>query len=275
MDKGIKFIVIGDVHGRKFWKDAVPYKDIPVVFVGDYLDPYTSIEDITSKDAISNFKEIMEYARGNKNAHLLLGNHDSYAFRNTALCTVRHDWVRYEEICQLYSDNMELFTMAFDIKEREKRYLFTHAGFTPYWLRTYGKILYGDRYRLNAKTVNKPYENEYPYGGKDGFRALCEVGYRRGGLDPTGSFLWADFDEHAELASLEQKLISHNIIQVFGHSWLKEAVHVKGSYEFCCVDCREAICLDDEGIFRYLKDWKPVREAELSIQNKNKTPKNQ
>lgn len=270
----IVFIVIGDVHGRKFWKEAIPYNDIPIIFVGDYLDPYTSIEDITSKDAISNFKEVMDYARGNKNVHLLYGNHDSYAFRSTALCAVRHDWVRYEDICKLYSDNKELFTMSFDLKHGNVRYLFTHAGFTPYWLRTYGKALYGGRYRLNAKTINKPFENEYPYGGKEGFRALCEIGYKRGGLDPTGSFLWADFEEHAELASIEQKTIPKNIIQVFGHSWLKESIHVKGSYEFCCVDCKEAIYLDDKGTFRYLKDGKPVRKAELDVQDKIKTQKN-
>lgn len=271
----IKIVFIGDIHGRKFWKDVVPYENIPIVFVGDYLDPYTSIEDITSKDSIENLKEIMSYARQNKNVHLLYGNHDSYAFRSTSLCTVRHDWVRYNEICDLYSANKELFTMCFDFRHAKKRYLVTHAGFTPSWLRIHGKNLYGERYSLSAKTVNRPFESEYPYGGRDGFNALCEIGYRRGGLDPTGSFLWADFDEHVELASKPQKQIPGNITQVFGHSWLKEAVHVKGSYEFCCVDCKEAICLDNEGIFRYLKNGSPVREAELSMENKNKTPKNQ
>ena len=37
----MKLTIIPDVHGRPFWRDAV--KDVaetPVVFLGDYLDPY-------------------------------------------------------------------------------------------------------------------------------------------------------------------------------------------------------------------------------------------
>ncbi|MDE5880282.1 MAG: hypothetical protein K2H60_01000 [Muribaculaceae bacterium] len=39
MEKDI--IVIPDLHGRTFWKEAVEkYPDADTIFLGDYLDPY-------------------------------------------------------------------------------------------------------------------------------------------------------------------------------------------------------------------------------------------
>ena len=36
-----QILVIPDVHGRSFWKNAVAQNtDIPIIFLGDYLDPY-------------------------------------------------------------------------------------------------------------------------------------------------------------------------------------------------------------------------------------------
>ena len=35
-------LIIPDVHGREFWKDAVEeYPNLPVIFLGDYMDPYS------------------------------------------------------------------------------------------------------------------------------------------------------------------------------------------------------------------------------------------
>ena len=50
----LAFIVIGDVHGRKFWKDAIGYEnEVPVIFLGDYLDPYVD-EGITQEEAFDH-----------------------------------------------------------------------------------------------------------------------------------------------------------------------------------------------------------------------------
>ena len=41
-------LVIPDIHGRTYWKEATAkYPNLPVIFLGDYLDPY-SYEGITS-----------------------------------------------------------------------------------------------------------------------------------------------------------------------------------------------------------------------------------
>ena len=36
-----KILIIPDVHGRRFWRDAIESDDYDkVIFLGDYLDPY-------------------------------------------------------------------------------------------------------------------------------------------------------------------------------------------------------------------------------------------
>ena len=61
-----KIVIIPDVHGRTFWKEPVmKYKNYPevhIVFLGDYLDAYESLEYITAEDAIVNFEEIIDIA---------------------------------------------------------------------------------------------------------------------------------------------------------------------------------------------------------------------
>ena len=73
-----KILIIGDVHGRQFWK--IPCLDHAdefekIVFLGDYLSPYP-YEEITNKKAIDVFKEIIEFKKENlKKVVLLMGNH--------------------------------------------------------------------------------------------------------------------------------------------------------------------------------------------------------
>ena len=55
-----KIIIVPDVHGRSFWKKIKHVKDTPIVFLGDYLDPYGR-EGISNEDAIQNFKEILHF----------------------------------------------------------------------------------------------------------------------------------------------------------------------------------------------------------------------
>lgn len=263
MPNGIEFIIIGDVHGRDFWKVAASQKEIPIVFVGDYLDPYTSIENITSEHAIDNFKEIMDFAKGNKNVTLLYGNHDSYAFDSTTLCSCRHDWIRYEEIKKLYSDNRNLFSMASDFKVKNKDFLITHAGLNPYWIEYCWKKIYGENAKINAKTINMPMEKKFPYGEKQWFSYLCMISSRRGGLDPCGSFLWSDISDHLNMASEPQSEIPDNIFQIFGHSWIREAIRINGSYNFACVDCKRAVYVDSDGQIRYLDNDKEIKDVTL------------
>ena len=49
MNNNVSVLVIPDVHGRKFWKEAINkfskdiYPDLNIIFLGDYVDPYSSL----------------------------------------------------------------------------------------------------------------------------------------------------------------------------------------------------------------------------------------
>ena len=60
-DKPI-LLIIPDIHGRLFWISATKkYPKLPVIFLGDYLDPYTYYEEILPSEALVNFKEILDF----------------------------------------------------------------------------------------------------------------------------------------------------------------------------------------------------------------------
>ena len=70
-----KVYIIPDVHCRSFYKPVLNIKDSPVVFLGDYMDPY-KFEGTNDEDGIENLREIFAFARSNDNVTLLAGNHD-------------------------------------------------------------------------------------------------------------------------------------------------------------------------------------------------------
>lgn len=75
-----KILIIPDVHGRVFWKDACA-KHLDecekVVFLGDYLDPYGDEENApTRKESMKSLDDIIELKRNNMDkVILLMGNH--------------------------------------------------------------------------------------------------------------------------------------------------------------------------------------------------------
>ena len=63
-----KLLLIPDVHGRKFWKDAIEKhfdECDKVIFLGDYLDAYPD-EEITRKQEKDNFAEILKLKENNR-----------------------------------------------------------------------------------------------------------------------------------------------------------------------------------------------------------------
>ena len=71
-------IIIPDVHGRTFWKEAVKGRENEeIVFLGDYIDPY-GYEGITPEEGIIALEDIIKFKQDHpNNVHLLLGNHDA------------------------------------------------------------------------------------------------------------------------------------------------------------------------------------------------------
>jgi len=72
-----KILIIPDVHGRRFWRDAIESDDYDkVIFLGDYVDPYPN-EGIGSFTAQEGLERIILYHDEHPDkVVLLLGNHD-------------------------------------------------------------------------------------------------------------------------------------------------------------------------------------------------------
>ena len=141
-------LIIPDIHGRLFWISATrKYPDLPVIFLGDYLDPYTHYEGILPSEALANFKEILDFKKANmERVTLLLGNHDIHYF-DKDMNSSRKDKEHYDEIHQIFCENLSMFKLAMTVRTEEKDFLFTHAGVDIDWL----------RYRMpdvNPKDVN-------------------------------------------------------------------------------------------------------------------------
>ena len=232
-------IIIPDIHGRTFWRDAVSMKGETekVIFLGDYLEPYTDRERITHEDAYNNFLEIIEY----KKAHmddciLLLGNHD-FACIDRSMISWRHDYLNEERNRKTFHDNMELFDIAHYILIGDIKYVFTHSGIHKEW---YEGIYKSDSEKntemctLLNMMFHRNYEDLIPY---------LSMYSRYRGYSPYkfGSCVWADC---REWASLSDDDMFDNVYQIFGHTQLMEEPII--TERWANLDCRKAFRLDEE-----------------------------
>jgi hypothetical protein len=272
-----KIIIIPDVHGRTFWKDPVyryrNIKDVHIVFLGDYLDAYENIDYIYKEETIKNFEEILDVTRNSNNITLLIGNHDLHywPFFLDFGGVRRYEKYKYD-ISKMFMDNIDLFSVAYDISINNKLYLFTHAGITnqwwqwitgnknrgtdehPHYFKDYCERWKTDEDHLTYKVANgiesfdvlniepnaKGLNSLLKYD--IGLEVLCMRGRDRGGYDYTGSCLWVDVTEH--YWSITRFRID-TIYQIFGHTFgfpsLDEYVI---NDEFAMLDCRKAFELD-------------------------------
>lgn len=243
MDKDI--IVIPDIHGRSFWKEAVEkYPDADTIFLGDYLDPYRH-EKITPREAIDNFHEILDYARTHQNVTLLFGNHDLvYWFV--------YDWgrkitSREDELLQEFRDNMDLFHMFTTREVNGKKWLFSHAPLFEEWIE-YTEMPH-DLKEMEAKIWQSLKEyNRLEDGGWQEIRAKHDVVWRtlgrasslRGGGDKCGSPVWADVREIKDGCVLYKGAD----YQVFGHTQMDKPI-ITDTY--ACLDTHQAYKVTPEG----------------------------
>ena len=190
-----QIIIIPDIHGRSFWKDALPYIEdgVSTVFLGDYVDPYLS-EGITPNMALYNFKEIIRVAKTHDNVHLLIGNHDcTYIDYKADICECRTDYDHLSEIHQIFKDNIDRFSLYHYIEVSGYPVLFTHAGVHAKWLdmvkQRYDRKTDDVRILLDRVMTGLILHEETALG------LLRTVSYLRGGMDNAGSVVWADIRE--------------------------------------------------------------------------------
>lgn len=197
----MKIIIVPDEHGRGLWKNGLKYfnenPDSKMLFLGDYLDPYTRYEGITQEQALENFKEILEFAKANPlRVIMLVGNHCDY-YRDEERECCRHDYYNQGIIRRLFRENADLFKYAY----KQDSYLFTHAGVCSGWLKQ----------NQLTEIINEnnivDYLNNNP-------RTLWQIGASRGGRG-WGSPLWCCWEGDWPYSDCKNPF---NLIQIFGHT---------------------------------------------------------
>ena len=124
----MKYNIIGDIHGRKEWKNLVNPEDINI-FLGDYFDPYDNIE---FDDLKSNFLDIIDFKINYPNNVILLyGNHDyHYIVDNINEQYSRYDYINATQIKEIFNEFEDLF---YGVCYTFNKYICTHAGITENW----------------------------------------------------------------------------------------------------------------------------------------------
>lgn len=213
-----KVIIIPDVHGRSFWQQVLSLEADKIIFLGDYTDPYPN-ENIKPEDSLIELKKIIQFKRDNPTkVTLLWGNHDLHYLYPEFACS-RFSTKLKDTYNKLFTEYSELFEIAYELKQNNRNYLFTHAGVTYNWLHQEGI----KNVTNLADSLNK--------------RNLVDfevISYYRGGFALAGSPIWADLIEHTKIIP--------EYIQIFGHTmqktpYLSEFIN--------CIDCSQIFVLED------------------------------
>lgn len=266
-----KVVIIPDVHGRKFWRDALPYIEdgTPVVFLGDYLDPYDH-EGITPEDALENFKEILEATKEKRNVTLLIGNHDTtYIWPDAHLCECRTDYNNKLEISMLFNENLNRFMLHRLYTQGDMQFLFTHAGVHDIWLDSVRKEydLSDDKTVVEALDI---LDNAAHNEDITALSLLGRVSHLRDGWSPIGSCIWADIDEfilrpsggnteYTQIVGHTQQLTKIGT-ENGGFKWVGDKPVYDLVSNIFCLDCHKCFYIDEEGDVRYLTDNKLAKE---------------
>lgn len=253
MKDNVQILIVPDVHGRSFWKAAIPYIEagVETVFLGDYHDPYPH-EGITPAESFENFKQIVSLAQQHPNMHLLLGNHDCGYYMDNDFCECRHDEVRHNELHQMFAEGD--FRFAHEAAVGNRRFLFTHAGVNTKWAKKFRQVLGNEGTIPSAETLNTAFA-----GNNDLLYQALDVYSNYRGWSPYdfGSIVWGDIRDYLVPGSQYA-----DAVQVVGHTQLNQAVSFGN---IICTDTHECYYVDDHGNVRVLAtDALPVEENDES-----------
>lgn len=235
--KHAECIIFPDLHGRKFWRDAFnkdcEWDSQTYIFLGDYFDPYRD-EGITSGTAIRNWYELNLALKDHvdKEIVFLMGKHDAHYINK--LFNLYGRGSRYSKrycskIHQLL-DGVNL-RIAYEMSVGQKKILFTHAGVTNPWYKEHSELIAS----LSAESLNSLMNSD------QGWNALSDVSFYRGGGQPYGSPLWADSEE---FTNDNIKDIPYDW-QIVGHNQQKDD-EIKTFGNIIDIDCHHVFALTKE-----------------------------
>ena len=218
-----KVLIVPDVHGRTFWHKAEELiNDVDkVVFLGDYLDPYSE-EGISFEQALEEFKKILQFKETYPDkVVLLIGNHDMHYINLRFMNCSRLNTAMRTELHSLYQEHLDKFALICNL---ENKWLFSHAGIYQAWM---------NKYELTLDDLLDVTEFL-----REHWLTLEDLSYYRGGYNYVGSCVWADIRE-----SLRNPLLA-DFQHIVGHTQLNETPYI--SPNVTCVDVRRCFLLDTE-----------------------------
>lgn len=129
-----KILVLGDTHGRPFWKEIIE-KENPdkIIFLGDYVSTH---EGISAEQQLSNLEEILTYKESNPDKVILLrGNHDTqHLGYYWAECSGWNGQVWSVMSQPKFKERFLKLTQWVYIDE-ELKTIFSHAGVSDVWMK--------------------------------------------------------------------------------------------------------------------------------------------
>ena len=204
----MKTIVLGDTHGRSFWKLAV-HQDKPdrVIFIGDYFDSF----EISGLEQIHNFKEIIKYKEDNPQVEvvMLIGNHDHHYFPEVGYTGTSGYQSRIApSINQVVDENRHHLQMAYSFD----KYLFTHAGVSPVFM----DEAFGEN-GWSKETIVEDLNELFKHKPKT---------FDFNGLEPTGDNacqtpIWIRPRSLMSANKKHSKGLKNDYIQIVGHTQMK------------------------------------------------------
>ena len=251
-----RILVVPDVHGETFWKEPVlKYIDQVdrIVFLGDYLDPYRDkFEEYDSDAVFNNMMEIINLKLKFKEKVILLkGNHDfHYTSKRTMelACASRCDKQNWHRFSKIFNDYDDLFKLAHVEVIKGVTYLFSHAGFTTFWINQVNAKIW----KLNDRDVSVAEHDiidkinmlEHDFEGQN---MLAIIGkYRTFFGEKSGSILWADIEEHS-FPKAPKAYGLNRVFQVVGHSRLDGEKADKIEFDnLVLIDSRQCFMIDEE-----------------------------
>ena len=227
-------LIVPDVHGRNFWLPALDYQG-EVIFLGDYVDPYPQ-ENFTEEDAYKGLLKIVNFKQQNPDrVTLLIGNHEMHYYERCfgAGRFSEEYYPKYHEI--LTGDATK---GLFQICKQIENYLFIHAGVTKGWY---------DLHYPQFQNLGSTLEEQLNRVFFEKMYIFHEAAWKyRGGLDDSGSPLWADYYELID----ETDHFAPNIIQIIGHTQLQDSEPIIKD-NFRLLDNRQLYLLHHHAIEKY------------------------
>lgn len=238
----IIMIIIPDIHGRHFWKDAVAKRKDGemVVFLGDYLDPHEKpINRESFRKSFENLQDIVDFKKANEDTCILLfGNHElSYLFG--WWLTYPHNLRRHFQYKRFLKENISNFKLIHATTIGNSRLLFSHAGIHLKWL---------ERILKKNDSIEKKISYLQDVSVLKIKRALHTTTTESEFFKKWGSCVWLYVDDWWPNY---KSLFFDNYYQVFGHTFRGEGNELITEY-FAALDSCQAFRIDEFGVLERL-----------------------